>query len=144
MASKRVKELEHKVAALEQQIRRLENMHARIVPRNSWQSTVGFPGRDPFETYVWEGKEGSYCGRQLTAAELKTRVEHPLTKERAAWTSKVSNVTHEELARYVLDGEPIKRKQEAKVVYTATYTPDTTAKSVKTDIGNISITEGRN
>jgi uncharacterized protein YhaN len=144
VASKRVKELEQKVAALEKQIRCLENMHARIVPVHSWQSTVVFLERDPFETYVWEGQEGSYCGRPLTAAELRTRAEHPLTKERAAWTSKVSGVTHEELAQYVLDGKPIERKQEAKVVYTATYTQDTTTKSVKTDIGNISITEGRN
>jgi hypothetical protein len=110
MASKRVKELEQKVAALEMQIRRLENMHARVHNASSWQATRGFLGTDPFETYVWDGKEGSYCGRQLTAAELKTRVDHPLTKERAAWTSKVSNVTHEELAQYVLDGKPIERK----------------------------------
>ena len=144
MASKRVKELEQKVAALEKQIRRLENMHARVVNASSWQATRGFLGRDPFEAYVWDGKEGSYCGRQLTASELKMREEHPLTRERAAWTKKVSGVTHEELAQYVLDGKPIERKEEVKVVYTATYTPDTTTKSVKTDIGNISITEGRN
>jgi DNA-binding IclR family transcriptional regulator len=75
---------------------------------------------DPFEVYTYDGKEGSYCGRQLTAAELKARYEHPLTKERTAWTRMISDVTHEELAQFVLDGTPIKREQEipkAKVIF---------------------------
>ena len=99
-------------------------MHARIVPANSWQSTR-FAAPDPFENYIHDGKEGRYCGRQLTAAELKARYEHPLTKERTAWTRRVSGVTHEELAQYVLDGTPIKRDQAmpaAKIEYTPTKT----------------------
>lgn len=132
------KELMERIVRLEAQVRRLENMHAHIVPANSWQSTR-FAAPDPFESYVHDGKEGTYCGRQLTAAELKTRYEHPLTKERSAWTKKVSGVTHEELAQFVLDGKPIERKQEGKVVYTTTYAPGTKTQSVKTDIGDISI-----
>lgn len=132
------KELMERIVQLEAQVRRLENMHARIVPADSWQSTR-FAAPDPFERYVHDGKEGTYCGRQLTAAELKARYEHPLTKEHTAWTKKVSGVTHEELAQFVLDGKPIERKQEGKVVYTTTYAPGIKTQSVKTDIGDISI-----
>ena len=118
------KELMERIVQLEAQVRRLENMHARIVPANSWQSTR-FAAPDPFENYIHDGTEGTYCGRQLTAAELKARYEHPLTKERTAWTRRVSGVTHEELAQYVLDGTPIKRNQvmpAAKIEYTPTET----------------------
>lgn len=103
------KQLEKRIADLEAQVRRLENMHARVIPANSWQSTR-YSAPDPFEKYVYEGKEGTYCGRQLTAEELKKRWEHPLTKEHTAHTSKVSGVTHEELARFILDGKPIVRE----------------------------------
>ena len=118
------KQLMERIIQLEVQVRCLENMHARIVPANSWQSTR-FAAHDPFENYIHDGKEGTYCGRQLTAAELKARYEHPLTKERTAWTRRVSGVTHEELAQYVLDGTPIKRDQAmpaAKIEYTPTKT----------------------
>ena len=140
MASK--KELMKRIEELETRLLQLENMHARIIPADSWQSTR-FMASDPFETYVWEGKEGSYCGRQLTKQELRTRYEHPLTKERTAWTKKASGVTHEELAQFVLDGKPIKRERESKVVYTTTYAHDTVTKSVKTDLGGISMAERR-
>ena len=119
------KELMKRIDELENRLLRLENMHARILPANSWQSTRSLKNLDPFEAYTYEGKEGSYCGRQLTAAELKARYEHPLTKERTAWTRRVSGVTHEELAQYVLDGTPIKRNQAmpaAKIEYTPTET----------------------
>lgn len=118
------KQLMERIEQLEAQVRRLENMHARIVPANSWQSTR-FAAPDPFENYTHDGKEGMYCGRHLTTAELKTRYEHPLTKERTAWTRRVPGVTHEELAQYVLDGTPIKRDQAmpaAKIEYTPTET----------------------
>lgn len=118
------KQLMERIIQLEVQVRCLENMHARIVPANSWQSTR-FAAPDPFENYIHDGKEGRYCGRQLTAAELKARQEHPLTKERTAWTRRVSGVTHEELAQYVLDGTPIKRDQAmpaANIEYTPTET----------------------
>lgn len=138
MASK--KELMKRIEELEARLLQLENMHARVIPADSWQSTR-FMAPDPFETYVWEGKEGSYCGRQLTKRELRTRHEHPLTKERTAWTKKISGVTHEELARYVLDGEPIKREKVGGVTYVTAYAHDTVTKSVKTDLGGISMTE---
>ena len=118
------KELMARIVQLEAQVRRLENMHARIVPANSWQSTR-FAASEPLESYTYDSKEGTYCGRQLTTAELKARYEHPLTKERTAWTRRVSGVTHEELAQYVLDGTPIKRDQAmpaAKIEYTPTET----------------------
>lgn len=133
------KELMARIIELEARLLKLENMHARIIPAESWQSTRSLLCADPFERYTHNGMEGTYCGRQLTAAELRSRYEHPLTKERGAWTKKVSGVTHEELAQFVLDGKPIERKQEGKVVYTTTYAPGTKTQSVKTDIGDISI-----
>lgn len=142
MASK--KELEKRIAQLEAQVRRLENMHARVIPSASWQSTRPFGHYNVSDLlyddkYAYKGKAAFYCSRQLTAAEIQARWEHPLTKERAAWTKKVSGVTHQELAQFVLDGTPIKREEKGEVVYTTTYTPDTETKSVKTDIGDISI-----
>ena len=122
MASK--KELEKRIIELEARLLQLENMHARIIPASSWQSTR-FAAPDPFEVYTHDGKEGSYCGRQLTAAELKARYEHPLTKERTAWTNRISGVTHEELAQFVLDGTPIVREQAipaAKIKFHPTET----------------------
>lgn len=104
------KQLEKRIADLEAQVRQLENMHARVIPANSWQS-MRYKERGPFDNYVYDGVEASYCGRQLTAAELKYRYEHPLTKEHTAHTNKVSGVTHEELARFILDGKPIVREE---------------------------------
>lgn len=118
------KELMKRIEELEGRLLQLENMHARIIPADSWQSTRT-SALDPFEVYVFNGKEGNYCGRQLTSKELEARYEHPLTKERGAWTRRVSGVTHEELAQYVLDGTPIKRNQAipaAKIEYTPTET----------------------
>lgn len=137
MASK--KELMARIVDLESRLRQLENMHARIIPADSWQSLRSVRALDPFEVYTHNGMEGNYCGRQLTGVELKARHEHPLTKERAAWTKKISGVTHEELAQFVLDGKPIERKTEGKVVYTTSYAPGSKTQSVKTDIGDISI-----
>lgn len=135
----RKKDLLKRIEELEAQVRRLENMHARVRPVSSWECTRTYLGRDPFEKYVHNGVEGSYCGRQLTAAELQRRWEHPMTKEHTAWTKKVSGVTHAELAQFVLDGKPITREEKGEVVYTTTYTPGTKTKSVQTDLGNISI-----
>lgn len=131
------KELMKRITKLEARLTQLENMHARVIDAESWESS-GMDALTRF-VYTYVGKEARYCGRQLTATEIKERYEHPLTKERGAWTKKVSGVTHEELARFVLDGTPIERKQEGKVVYTTTYTPGTKTQSVKTDIGDISI-----
>ena len=130
------------IGRLEQRILELENMHARIVPADSWQSTR-FAAPDPFEEYVHDGKEGWYLGRHLTAAELKARYEHPLTKERTAWTKRVPGVTHEELAQYVLDGTPITRKTDSKITYRTEYTPETKTRIIETAWGEISVPEGR-
>ncbi len=136
------KELMKRIEELEGRLLRLENMHARIVPANSWQSTR-FDAPDPFESYTHDGKEGTYCGRQLTTAELKTRYEHPLTKERTAWTRMISGVTHEELAQFVLDGTPIKREQEipkAKVVFAPVHHAGIKASmNIKTPKGEINV-----
>ena len=135
MASK--KELEARIAKLEGQVRQLENMHARIGSADFFAPIVLLD--DPFESYVYNGETGRYCGRQLTASELKTRWDHPVAKEPSAYTRAVPKVTLGELARFVLDGEPIRRKKEGKVEYITTYAPGVKTDSVKTDIGNISI-----
>lgn len=135
MASK--KELEKRIIDLEAQVRRLENMHARVLPSDAFWEYI-----DPFSRYCYDGKRASYGGRDLTAEEIKTRWEHPQIKEHTAWTKNVPDVTHEELARYVLDGTPIRRAKEKAVTYVTTYSPGEKTQSVKTDIGNISITEG--
>ena len=126
-----------RIEELETRLLQLENMHARVIDADSWQSL----GMSPVarRLYTYNGKEAHYCGRQLTADEIKNRYEHPLTKERTAWTKKVSGVTHEELAQFVLDGKPIKRERESKVVYTTTYEPGSKTEVVKTDLGNLSI-----
>ena len=48
-------------------------------------------------------------------------------------------MTHEELAQYVLDGEPIKRERKDKVIYTTTYAPGSKTEAVKTELGDLSI-----
>ena len=135
MASK--KELEARIAKLEEQVRQLENMHARISSIDPL-APIAFWDNSP-ENYTYNGEKGRYCGRQLTASELKTRWHHPVAKEPSAYTKAVPKVTLGELARFVLDGEPIRRKKEGKVEYITTYAPGVKTDSVKTDIGNISI-----
>lgn len=135
MASK--KELEARIAKLEEQVRQLENMHARISSIDPLAPIVLLD--EPFESYTYKGKMGRYCDRQLTTSELKTRWDHPVAKEPSAYTKAVPKVTLGELARFVLDGEPIRRKKEGKVEYITTYAPGVKTDSVKTDIGNISI-----
>lgn len=135
MASK--KELMKRIEELETRLLQLENMHARVIDAEPWQSL----GMDILtrHRYTHNGKEARYCGRQLTAEEIINRYEHPMTPERTAWTKKVSNVTHEELAQFVLDGKPIKREREDKVIYTTTYAPGSKTEAVKTDLGDLSI-----
>lgn len=138
MASKR--ELEKRVKLLEDRLTQLENMHATIE-----RATVSWFDLDShlssaLNTYA--GFQGEYCGRRLTYEELRDRQKHPKTEERTANTSHICGVTHEELARYVLDGKPIERKMQTKVEYTTICAPGAKTKSVKTDLGNISVTEG--
>lgn len=131
------KKLMARIAELEDRITKLENMHARVVPVHSWHSLFGYDSE-----YTYDNKQATYCGRRLTASEIEGICEHPQIKVRGAWTKNVPGVTHEELARYVLDGTPIKRAKEKAVTYVTTYSPGEKTQSVKTDIGDISITEG--
>lgn len=131
------KKLMKRIEELEARLLQLENMHARVIDADSWESLdMDMLTR---HRYTYNGKEARYCGRRLTADEIMNRYEHPLTKERTAWTKKISGVTHEELAQFVLDGKPIKRERESKVVYTTTYEPGSKTEAVKTDLGDLSI-----
>lgn len=138
---KRIEQLEKRTEQLEAQVRRLENMHARVIPAESWMASRGLLGKDPFENYVHDGKEAVYCNRQLTASEIRNRYEHPLTKERPAWTKNISGVTFSELTQFVLDGKPIERKNEGKVTYVTRYAPGEKIKCVSTELGAITLTE---
>lgn len=131
------KKLMKRIEELEARLLQLENMHAEVTKAESWQ----YLSINPLtrHRYTYNGKEARYCGRQLTTDEIKARHEHPMTPERYAWTKKVSDVTHEELARFVLDGTPIKRERKDKVVYTTTYAPGSKTEAVKTDLGDLSI-----
>lgn len=129
------KKLMARIAELEDRMTKLENMHARVT--RSWRTPFGYDSE-----YTYNDKQAIYCGRRLTASEIEGICEHPQIKERGAWTKNVPGVTHEELARYVLDGTPIKREKEKAVTYVTTYSPGEKTQSVKTDIGDISIIEG--
>lgn len=122
------------ITLLEKRLLDLENMHARIVPTPPGLFT---------DNYIHDGKRGKYCGRQLTATEIKTRHEHPLIKERTAWTRLIPNVTHEELAQFVIDGTPIKREQEiphAKITFSpAHYAGVQASLNIKTPKGEINV-----
>lgn len=139
MASK--KELMKRIEELEGRLLQLENMHARVIDANSWQSLGMSPIARRLHTY--NGKGARYCGRQLTADEIRDRYEHPLTKERTAWTRLVSGVTHEELAQYILDGTPIKRDKAmpaAKIEYAPTRCAGVqVSMNIKTPEGEINV-----
>ena len=144
------KQLKKRIEQLEEQVRRLENMHAKTSKADSWES-FGFTPAARRE-FVWCGTEGSYCGRQLTARELSDRYCHPQPAQVdysritnvpkiAVNTDRISKVTLEELARFVLDGTPIERKTKEEVIYKTSYSPNETSESVKTKLGNISVVE---
>lgn len=142
------KQMKEKIEKLEEQVRRLENMHATIRPTNSWERVSLFSDK----RYTWLGTEGTYCGRPLTWEELKVRYEHPQPKQVdhsritnvpkiAVSTDRIPNVTFAELARFVLDGTPIERKTKEEVVYQTSYAPNETSEFVETKLGNISVVE---
>lgn len=144
------KQLRKRIEQLEEQVRKLENMHAEIREADSWES-LGFT-RAARREFVWCGTEGSYCGRQLTAKELMDRYRHPQPArvdysrvtnipKKTVSTDRIPNVTLEELARFVLDGTPIERKTQEQVVYQTSYSPNETSEFVETKLGNISIVE---
>lgn len=96
-----------KNAELEQRIRALEFMHARCK-----------------EAYTYYDGKGKLWG--VVRFNLEERMyfdEHPYTSMKAD-TNSAEKVTFEELARFVLDEEPIKR--EKMVRHTSTIYPQVT------------------
>ena len=143
------KKLLERIKALEAQVRRLENMHATILPKDSWE----MPGFIHFGA-MWEnGKQvGYYNGRQLNSAEVELQPHHPQPKQVdykritnvpaiAANTESIKRVTMEELARYVLDGTPITRKTKEPVVYVTEHGPESITSRVCTRLGDITMIE---
>lgn len=131
----RKKELFARIEALEAQVRRLENMHATIIPRDDWKLPlfIDFGGK-------WEDRYkrvGYYNGRQLTGEEVKLQPCHPQPQQvdyehitnvptSAVDTNRITKVTLEELARLVIDGTPIKRQEKISAKRISEYTKDTT------------------
>lgn len=129
------KKLLARVEVLEAQVRRLENMHATILPRDSWEK----PGFIHLG-YEWEDRYkrvGYYNSRQLTGAEVDLQPYHPQPKRvdykritnvpaTTAETDRISKVTLDELARLVIDGTPIRREEEIVSKRISDYTEDTT------------------
>lgn len=138
MATKR--ELEKQIAELSERLTYLENMHARIEDEKplSWSfSPLALRER------AYCGKVGSYNNRKLTAREVHNVIcdPHPFTRERTVSTKNINDITLSELAKFVLDGIPIKRKRSQPVTYESTYTPESVTRSVETELGDITITE---
>lgn len=133
------KKLLARIEALEAQVRYLENMHATIRPAITLRTAALINlKRD------WKGnleRVGRYNGRQLTEAEVEFQPSHPQPKQTTVETDRISKVTLEELARFVLDGTAIERKTKGEVIYQTSYSPDVTSEFVETKLGNISITE---
>ena len=146
----RKKKLLERIEALEAKVRRLENMHATILPKDSWE----LPGFIHLGSN-WEDSHkqvGYYNGRQLSGAEVELQPHHPQPKQVdykritnvpiiAANTENLKGVTMEELARYVLDGTPITRKTKEPVIYMTEHGPECITSKVSTRLGDITITE---
>ena len=148
MASK--KQMEKRIADLEAQVRRLENMHATILPKDSWEMPSFMRGGSDWEDRRL--RRGYYNGRQLTSGEIALQPYHPQPKQvdysritnipkKTVSTDRIPNVTLDELARFVLDGTPIERKTKEEVVYQTSYSPNETSEFVETKLGNISVIE---
>lgn len=127
------KKLLKRIEVLEAQVRRLENMHATILHKNSWEipTCVDVGKADPI------GRVGYYNGRQLTAVEITLQSHHPQPKQvdykrltnipaPAVDTDRIPKVTLEELARLIIDGTPIKREEKISAKRISEYTEDTT------------------
>lgn len=129
------KKLLARIEALEEQVRRLENMHANVMLGRSWDR--------PFDVHrgaFWEtndGRIGFYRDRQLTAREVQYQTRHPHPKQvdyrcltnvpkTAVDTDRIPNVTFDELARLVIDGTPIKRQEKISAKRISEYTEDST------------------
>ena len=124
-----------RIKALEEQVKRLENMHAIILPRDSWEMpTFIHLGGNWEDNYK---RVGYYNGRQLTKAEVELQPHHPQLKQvdyrritnvptSAVDTDRIPKVTLEELARLVIDHTPIVREEKVKSKRISNYTEDTT------------------
>ena len=144
------KKLLARIEVLENRIRRLENMHATILPKDNWEMPSYIHRGSNWEDKY--GRVGYYNGRQLNSAEVELQPIHPQPKQvdyrritnvpaTVANTENINGVTMEELARYVLDGTPIERKTKEEVVYQTSYSPNETSEFVETKLGNISVIE---
>lgn len=131
------KKLLERIERLEAQVKRLENMHATILPRDNWE----MPTFIHFGSH-WEDKYkrvGYYNGRQLSGAEVELQPIHPQPKQvdykritnvptSAVDTDRIPKVTLGELARLVIDGTPIKREEKVVSKRISEYTEDTTTR----------------
>lgn len=141
MASK--KKMQAQIDELIERLTYLENMHARVEDYYDlpWDNSATSGWR---HEYVYENKQASYDGRQLTRSEVREVVgnPHPRTREHTANTNKITNITLQELASFVIDKIPIKRVYHKSDRYEVLHDPDSIIKSVETDLGNIKITKG--
>lgn len=122
-----------RIKALEEQVKRLENMHAIILHKNSWE----LPACVDVSRADITGRVGYYNGRQLTADEIYLQPHHPQPKQvdygritnvpaTTVNTDRIPKVTLGELARLVIDGTPIKREEKISAKRISEYTEDTT------------------
>lgn len=140
------KELLKRIEDLEERITRLENMHARIMPKKSWE-IVG-----NIHTGInWEDDDGNiatYYGRQLRFSEMHTAKFHPLPRsipyrliedapKPSAKTEAIGRISLEELARLVIDGTPIERTEKFEGQMGVKYDRTRKVESVDTPLGSI-------
>ena len=136
------KQLMKEIEELKARLVYLENMHARFERVDScpW-------ARSPLMKFEheYDGLVGTYNSRRLTSDEVqKARWDpHPKTGEYTAQTRKIAGITLQELAQFVIDKKPIKREYYKSDRYETAYRADGTTKSVQTELGNISIEEGK-
>ena len=127
------KKMLERIKALEAQVTRLENMHAIILHKNSWElpACVDVSRADP------TGRLGYYNGRQLTIEEIYFQPHHPQPKQvdykrltnvptTTVDTDRIPKVTLDELARLVIDHTPIVREEKVESKRISEYTEDTT------------------
>lgn len=140
------KELLKRIEVLEERITRLENMHARILPKTSWQ-IVG----NTHSGIEWEDDNGNiatYYGRQLRYGEILTARSHPLPRsipyrliedapKPCAKTETIGKISLEELARLVVDGTPIERTEKFEGQMGVKYDRTRKVESIDTLLGTI-------
>ena len=136
------KQLMKEIEELKARLTYLENMHAQIehAEGNFWN----FSPLAKVE-YEYHGMIGRYNDRDLTSHEVREVCgnPHPYTREHTAQTRKITGITLQELAQFVIDKKPIKREFYKSDRYETAYRADGIAKSVQTELGNISIEEGK-